>query len=222
MSARRGLTGVAVASGAAAAALAALATLGPGCLSKPSFACELALGNGQIEAQIGTEGGVPGSSIECRDLAVVGVGFTLTREPGAFGEKTAVRVSLRCAALSNRDGVYTRGAIEVLDAVGGSEANVDGPFVADCPPGQIVVGLAAHIVGEGGLFNSIAIACAPLDPSGAPLADRAVLHPVLGTGTQPAETDAPCLPGSALRGVKTLGGRELDQLRLVCAPPECQ
>lgn len=201
---------------------AALAVIASGCLSKPGLDCELAaVGAGQIDAQIGTAGGVPSGATDCGPRAVVGVGFWLTRDPNMmFGEKTAVRAALRCATLENHDGGYATGATEDLAAIGGSEAKLDGPFFAECPGGRVVIGLAAQLLGATGLFNSIAIDCAALDPGGAPAGD-AVRVPVVGTGTGPTEVEAACREGRVLHGLESVSGRELDQVKLRCAQATC-
>jgi hypothetical protein len=204
----------------AAAALAA-AALAAGCLSKPGFECAIAPGAAQIEAELGTLGGVPSGSADCGDLAVVGVAFMLTHNLDAFGEKAAVTATLRCAAVTNHDGAYATGSIEEVPVPGGSEKNVDGPFVADCPSGQLVTGIAAHIVGDNGLFNSISITCAVLDPSGAPT-DDVVQLPVAGTGTQQTKImDAPCNPGESLHGLDAVSGSQLDRIKLSCGRTIC-
>lgn len=198
----------------------AAAALAAGCLSKPSFECAIVPGADQIETAIGTNGGVPSGSADCGDSAVVGVAFTLTRDPGAFGEKAAVAATLRCAAVANHNGEYATGTIEEVPVPGGSEKNVDGPFLADCPRGQVVTGLAAHIVGDNGLFNSISITCSALDPSGAPAGDVVSL-PVAGTGTQPIDADAPCNAGEALHGLDSVSGSQLDRIKLACGSMTC-
>jgi hypothetical protein len=208
----------------AALAVAGLAAalLATGCLSKPGFECELGHGILLSDAQIGTEGGLPSEPIECEASTIVGLGFTMRRDPGgASGDKTAISVGLRCATIANRDGEYATGAIEDGPSLSGGLTDVDGPFVVDCPSGQVVTGVSAHVAGTDGLFNSIAVACAPLEPSGVP-GDGAVAHPVEGTGLAPAETVAACAPGESLRRVRVYSGSELDRLLLTCERPACE
>ena len=195
--------------------------LAAGCLSKPEFECEITPGPERTEVLMGTMGGVPSGDLDCGDRSIVGVGFTLTRTPnGTYDEKTAVKVSLRCATVSNHGRGYATGATGDTMPIGGS-ATIDGPFFADCPDARVVVGLAAHHVAPNSLFNSLAIDCASLDPSGAPTGD-VVRIPVAGTGTRPTDLDAPCNAGQALHGLKSMSGSELDRLELTCAPTTCQ
>lgn len=190
-----------------------------GCLSKPSFDCAVVPGPDQLGASIGTNGGVPKGAEDCGDRSVVGLGFTLTRDTMP-SQRTVITALLHCATVSYRGG-YETGAIEDVAVPGGSETNVDGPFFADCPAGQVVAGLSAHLVGMGGLFNSVEIKCAALDISGA--ASGAVTRlPVTATGNEATmRVDADCRPGEALQGLSATGGRELDRVRIACAPTTC-
>lgn len=205
----------------AAVPVLAVAVLAAGCLSKPGLECEIARGSERSQVEMGTMGGGGGVKIDCGERSVVGVGFTLSSQNnGVFDEKTATKVSLRCATLSNHDGDHATGAIEDTALVGGFESNIDGPFFADCPGGRVLIGLAAHVVGTNRLFNSLAIDCAALDPSGAPSGD-VVRRPVLGTGTRPTDLAGTCMPGQAVHGLEPVSGSELDRIRLTCAPNTC-
>jgi hypothetical protein len=199
---------------------ALVAVLATGCLSKPRFECEVASIGGQIQGGIGMGGGSEQEKVDCGDRAiVVGIGIAMTVM--STSRRTVVTAAARCATISNRDGAYTTGPIEEQAAIGGS-ADVDGgPFVADCPGGRVTVGIAAHRVGQQGVFNSVAIACATLDPSGAPSTD-AISIPVLGTGDDPRGDDASCASRHVVRGMESTSGAELDQLRLSCAPAICR
>lgn len=195
--------------------------LAAGCLSKPGFECEIARGSERSEVEMGTQGGGPSGKVDCGGRSAVGVGFTLRRENnGMFDEKTAIKTSLRCATLSNLDGEHATGAIEDTALIGGFESQIDGPFFADCPAGRVVIGLAAHRVGPASLFNSLAIDCATLDPSGAPTGD-VVRVKVVETGTRPTDLDGTCKTGEALHGLESVSGSELDRIRLTCAPNTC-
>lgn len=207
-----------------AARLVPAAILATGCLSKPSFECAFAPGPGsyELEARIGTFGGVPHDPAVCGARSVVGVGFTLTRGVNMmFGERTAVAATLRCATVSTRAGDAATGAAGDVEVPGGS-ATSDGPFFVDCPGGQVVIGLAAHIVNPvlDHLFNSIAIDCSALDESGAP-AGGVTRVPLVATGTRPTDAQARCNPGEALHGLKSWTGSELDQLQLACGRTAC-
>jgi hypothetical protein len=68
-----------------------------------------------------------------RALTEIGMGLTLSQEPHAAGEKTAVIATLRCAAMSHHNGDYTPGEREDVAVPGGSRTNIEGPFFADCP-----------------------------------------------------------------------------------------
>lgn len=201
---------------------AAVAVLATGCLSKPSFECAITIDPdlAQSAAVIGMEGGVPSGAVDCGGRPAVGVGFTMTHDPGGFGEKTAVTASLRCGLISSHDGDGRTDATEDTPLIGGFEQNLDGPFFADCPDGQVVIGLAAHIVGAGGLFNSIAIDCAAFDPTGA-ATGKVTRRPVMGTGTEPTDAEAPCGPDRALHGLESTSGSQLDRIELACAPAAC-
>jgi hypothetical protein len=208
-----------------AARLVPAAVLATGCLSKPSFECAFAPGPGlyELEARIGTDGGVPHDPpAVCGDRSVVGVGFTLTRGVNMmFGERTAVTATLRCATVSTRAGDSATGAADDVEVPGGS-AMSEGPFFADCPGGQVVIGLAAHIVDPAmdHLFNSIAIDCSTLDESGAP-AGGVTRVPLVATGTRPPDIQVRCNRGEALHGLKSWTGSELDQLQLACRRTTC-
>lgn len=209
-------------SGSRRAAVAA-AVLAAGCLSKPGFECPLVPEPSQfITAQIGTGGGGGTFDSDCGDRSAVGVAFTLTRNPtGATAEQVVAKAALRCATISKQGDSYTTGAVADAPLIGGFETNIEGPFFADCPAGQVVVGLTAHIVGErGGLFNSISLLCAGLDPAGASAGD-ALRVPIAETGTMPAEAEARCDDGDALHGIEVRTGSLLDQLRLSCGPLAC-
>jgi hypothetical protein len=98
--------------------------------------------------------------------------------------------------------------------------NVDTPLFAECRSGQVVVGLAAHLVGGDHLLNSLAIDCSALDAGGAAVGEVERI-PVLGTGTNPIDAEARCEGGRALHGLDPVSGRELDRIRLRCAPMTC-
>jgi hypothetical protein len=188
-----------------------------GCLSKPSFDCAVALGPDQTEPGIGSNGGVPLGTADCGDRSIVGLGFTLTRVTMP-SERTIITATLRCVAVSYRGG-YETGATEDVGVPGGSEQNVDGPFFGVCPGGHVVTGLAAHIVGTGGRFNSVVVKCAALDLMGRP-ADVTEIS-VTETGSEPNLVNADCRAGEVLHGLMATGGRELDQVALRCAQPSC-
>ena len=213
------------ASSAAAAALAGLAAagLGAGCLSRPSFECEIALVFDQTYARIGNNGGIPRQSTTCGERAVVGVGLSMSSDVNAmYRQRTAVTAWLRCATMANHDGEYAAGGTEDVAAPGGGRTEVDAPVFADCPRGQIVVGLAAHIVGQGGLFNSLSIQCAALDPMGVPVGQgQADRIPLIATGSEPINAEAKCNAGDAAHGFRPYTGSELDQLELICGRASC-
>jgi hypothetical protein len=193
--------------------------LAAGCLSKPSFDCPVAPGPAQTEPGIGSNGGVPLGSADCGDRSVVGLGFTLTRET-IPSQRTVITATLRCATVSYR-GRYETGATEEVRVPGGSEKDVDGPFFGDCPDGHVVTGLAAHLVGNGGRFNSIVVKCAALDLMGRPVGDITEI-PVTETGSEPSKVSADCRADEVLYGLEAKGGRELDQVALRCTQPSCK
>jgi len=202
-----------------ALSLAALMFAAAGCLSKPSFDCAVAPGPDQTEPGIGSQGGVPLGSADCGDQSLVGLGFTLTRE-NMPNQRTTITATLRCAPVSYR-GRSETGATKNVRVPGGSEQNVDGPFFGDCPDGQVVIGLAAHIVGQGGVFNSIAVKCAALDPMGRPIGNVTEIS-VTATGSEPAEVSANCTADGVLHGLEATGGNQLDRIALRCTHPSCK
>jgi len=204
-----------------AARLVAVAALGGGCLSKPSFECEVAPGVTELRGQLGTQGGNGEDPVLCGTRAVVGLGFTMTRQGIVNGQKIAITAFLRCAPLSNHGGDYELGKPEDVEVPGGSVTEIEGPFFADCPPGQGVVGLAGHIVDTDSFFNSVTIFCAAFDLAGAPSGDVTRI-PLLETGTDRAESEAQCNGDEALSGLKSYRGDKLDRLQLACAHTECR
>jgi hypothetical protein len=200
----------------AAAALA----LSAGCLSKPGIDCELDPGPFTLEMSLGTDGGSPApGATACPGGLVVGVGLTLSQEPHAAGEKTAITATLRCAAMSHHNGDYTPDTPANVTVPGGFHTSLEGPFFADCPRGQAVIGLAAHLIAPASLFNSLAIDCSRLDPSGAPTgAPTRILQ--LATGARPPDTEVRCDSG-VLLGLTPWSGRDLDRVQLACGNPTC-
>lgn len=193
--------------------------LAAGCLSKPSFDCPVAPGPAQTEPGIGSTGGVPLGSADCGNRSLVGLGFTLTRET-IPSQRTVITATLRCATVSYR-GRYETGATEDVQVPGGSEKAVDGPFFGDCPGGHVVTGLAAHLVGNGGRFNSVVVTCAALDLRGTPVGDATEI-PVIATGSETPLVSADCRADEVLHGFEATGGRELDRVALRCTQPSCK
>ncbi|HSK04856.1 MAG TPA: hypothetical protein VK932_26585 [Kofleriaceae bacterium] len=199
---------------------AAALGLAAGCLSKPGIDCELDPGPFTLEASLGTDGGIPASSATvCSGGLVVGVGLTLSQEPHAAGEKTAISVTLRCAPMSHHNGDYAPGDRDDVAVPGGSHTSLEGPFFADCPRGQAVIGLAAHLIAPTSLFNSLAIDCSRLDPSGAPTGTPTRILQ-LATGARAPDTEVRCDRG-VLLGLKPWSGRDLDRVQLACGRPTC-
>jgi hypothetical protein len=201
----------------------AFAVLASGCLSKPSFECTFATASAlEIDGQIGTDGGNPHDPFHCDTRSVVGVGFTMSQTVNQeFMEKNVIAARLLCATVETRDGRYTAGEPEEVSGPGGSESS-DGPFFERCPDGQVVIGLAAHILDtlKDSLFNSVAMDCSAIDESGAPTGDVTRI-PLLATGARPPDVEARCLPGRVLLGLKPWTGNDLDRVELACAQTAC-
>jgi hypothetical protein len=205
-----------------AARLAAIALLATGCLSKPSFECTFEALPSELEARLGTQNGAERSTSDCGDRSVVGLGLAITSGINdTYDERTAVAATLRCATLSTSGGDYATGETSDVPVAGGN-AMADGPFFASCPDGQVVVGLAAHIVNPAmdHLFNSVAIDCSAVDESGA--ATGAITRvPLVATGTRPPDIEVRCTGRKALHGLKSWVGSELDRVQLACGPTAC-
>ena len=210
-------------SAARVAGLAAAVAFAAGCLSKPShFECDFAAAaSTDLSARLGTEQGGGNSVTPCPDGVVVGMEITLTRTPGGFQEKTAVAATLHCATLSTRDGDYATGMVTKQNVAGGF-ATSDGPYAADCPDGQVVIGLAAHRVAtdKDHLFNSFVLLCSAVDQSGAPTGGVTRVR-IVETGVTPSDTEARCSAGKVLQGLKSYTGSELDRVDLLCTQMPC-
>jgi hypothetical protein len=194
-----------------------------GCLSKPSFECSFVpLTTYDLDAHLGTQDGGGHTPSLCSEGVVVGIELSMTRTPnGTYNEKTAVSTALHCATVSTHDGDHATGPITKLEVPDGF-AERDGPFPADCAPGQVVVGLAAHRVAtdRDHLFNSFAIDCSTVDETGAPTG--VITEIAIGaTGITPADSRGRCRDGEVLRGVKAYTGSELDRVDLACGEMAC-
>jgi hypothetical protein len=201
---------------------AVLAALVTGCLSKPSFVCRLVPCSSQPDMQLGFGGPDSRGVALCDKGLAVGIGFTISSGINpTYMEKTAVRAFLVCAPIST-NGVSSTTELndKVVVSQTGGTASSDGPFFEYCPDGQVVIGLAAYVVGGDHLFNSLAIDCSAIDQFGV-LNGEPTRVALTMTGTRETDSAIRCSNGKVLLGLESWTGTELDRLQLHCGGVAC-
>jgi hypothetical protein len=191
-------------------------------LAKPGFECDLVAQATHVGEQIGSQGGVPQDTVGCVDGFAVGLAVALTADPdGAHNnEYIVVKISMLCAGVVERDGGFEIEPTTSMLVVEGGSAT-QGDQTATCGPTQVVVGLDAHMVEAAGLFNSVAIECAALSPSGL-ARETSTTIAVPNTGTELQDGHATCTGGAVVSGFKGWSGNHVDQLQLQCSAPACR
>ena len=176
-----------------------------------------------------TSGGSPRDALACPTGELpIGLAFDLTDNPidNHGNQRLVSGVRLACGTIDLVDGVAQLTATTEVALRGGSGGNCSDYFpftasaLAQCPPGQVMVGLDGNRPDDV-LFNNVGLRCAALSPTAAVGADVTTV-PVAGTGTDGnAPQTATCPAGTALIELRPNAGCGVDGLTLACAALTC-
>jgi hypothetical protein len=203
------------------------ALVGPLCRAVPMGA--FTVGTGQLGNPLADS--VVTVDLLCMpDEVVVGVQFDMTTgpPPGGWNQRVVVATHAQCGTIAlSADGLMHTTITEVAASQLG-HCSMWAPVVTTlpvmCPDGDVVIAISGNEAKNGGthsMFNSISIACAPLDFHGM-VTDPPVRLRLTDSGSNTDQSQsAICPTGSAVTGFTIYQACGDDGLRLQCTPTAC-